>query len=77
MAQKGELRFSPWPLLSFKLPPLPPDYKPEHGNWLNYVRPGNCLGRGFVSDSRFGSGDVIKRTNRNVSRKWRKVQNAG
>src|SRR4051812_21720897 len=29
--------------------------------------------RGFVSDSRFGSGQVIKRSNRNVSRKWRRV----
>jgi hypothetical protein len=28
-------------------------------------------GRGFVSNSRFGSGQVIPRTNREVSRKWR------
>lgn len=34
---------------------------------------GNAAGRGFVSDSRFGSGQVIKRTNRDVSRKWRRV----
>jgi hypothetical protein len=28
--------------------------------------------RGFVSDARFGSGQVIKRTNRDVSRRWRR-----
>lgn len=27
--------------------------------------------RGFVSDSRFGAGQVIQRTNRDVTRKWR------
>lgn len=36
----------------------------------------NCQ-RGFVSDSRFASSSsetVIKRTNRETTRKWRKVQ---
>lgn len=28
---------------------------------------------GFVSDSRFGPGQVIKRTNRAVTRKWRRA----
>lgn len=33
--------------------------------------------RGFVSDSRFSSTDrVIKRTNRDTTRKWRKVAGA-
>ena len=31
---------------------------------------GNACYRGFVSDSRFGSGQVIKRTNRETTRKW-------
>ncbi len=31
------------------------------------------MGQGFVSDSRFGSDQVIKRTNRDVTRKWRAV----
>ena len=35
---------------------------------------GSECGRGFVSDARFGSGQVIKRTNRDSSRKWRKVE---
>ena len=34
---------------------------------------GSSCGRGFVSDSRFGSDQVIKRTNRSTSRKWRKL----
>jgi len=34
------------------------------------------LARGFVSDSRFGGGQVIKRTNRQSTRKWRKVGEA-
>jgi len=29
--------------------------------------------RGFVSDSRFGSDQVIKRTNRESTRKWREL----
>jgi hypothetical protein len=32
--------------------------------------------RGFVRDERFGSGQVIKGTNRAVSRKWRGVQDS-
>jgi hypothetical protein len=35
---------------------------------------GSACGRGFISDSRFGGGQVIKRTNRSTSRKWRKVE---
>lgn len=31
---------------------------------------GNACYQGFVSDSRFGSGLVIKRTNRATTRKW-------
>ena len=31
---------------------------------------GNACYQGFVSDARFGSGQVIKRTNRNTTRKW-------
>jgi len=34
------------------------------GHW------GNACHQGFVSDSRFGSGPVIKRTNRDLTRKW-------
>lgn len=34
---------------------------------------GSSCERGFVSDSRFGSGVVIKRTSRVVTRKWRNV----
>ena len=33
---------------------------------------GNHCARGFVSDARFGPGNVIERTNRDVSRKWRR-----
>lgn len=35
---------------------------------------GNACYQGFVSDSRFGSGNVIKRTNREVTKKWRKLE---
>ena len=34
---------------------------------------GPHCGRGFVSDSRFGSDLVIKRTNRASTKKWRKL----
>jgi hypothetical protein len=42
--------------------PKPPGPKPV-SEW------GAACGRGFVSDSRFGSGQVIKRTNRSAQRK--------
>lgn len=29
--------------------------------------------RGFISNSRFGSGQVIERTNRETTRKWRRL----
>ena len=35
---------------------------------------GGACGRGFVSDARFGSGQVIKRTNRETTRKWIRTQ---
>lgn len=37
---------------------------------------GHECGRGFVSDARFSGGrsKVIKRTNRNTTRKWRKLE---
>ncbi len=34
---------------------------------------GSACQRGFVRDARFGSDQVIKGTNRNTSRKWRKL----
>lgn len=33
---------------------------------------GAC-GIGFISNARFGSGQVIKRTNRETSRRWRQL----
>jgi len=35
---------------------------------------GLSSGRGFVRDARFGSGQVIKGTRREVTRKWRRLQ---
>jgi hypothetical protein len=35
---------------------------------------GAACRRGFVSDSRFGSGPVVPRTNRGNTRKWRQIQ---
>jgi hypothetical protein len=37
---------------------------------------GSACARGFVSDARFGSGQVIKRTNRDLTRKWIRSQAA-
>jgi hypothetical protein len=34
---------------------------------------GGSVGRGWVRDARFGSGQVIKGTNRATTRKWRRV----
>lgn len=34
---------------------------------------GAACGRGFVSNSRFGDGPVITRTNRKSTRAWRKI----
>lgn len=38
---------------------------------------GGACARGFVRDSRFGDGQVIKGTNRNTSRKWRNSKESG
>jgi hypothetical protein len=43
---------------------------PETGCWPTCEWGYSCM-RGFVSDSRFGDGEVIKRTNRLTTRKWR------
>ena len=52
------------------------DIDPETG-----IRPiskwGDACRRGFVSDSRFGSGPVIKRTNREVTRRWLRSRRQG
>ena len=58
--------------------PLPEVGTPGQSDYLQlgewWTRPAlvEC-GRGWVRDERFGSGQVIKGTNRNVSRKWREV----
>jgi hypothetical protein len=50
---------------------------PETGIWPIAEWGASCY-RGFVSDSRFSStAQVIPRTNRDVSRKWRALDNAG
>jgi hypothetical protein len=35
---------------------------------------GNRCSYGFISNSRFGSGQVIPRTNRETTRKWRSLE---
>jgi hypothetical protein len=35
---------------------------------------GSACYQGFVSDSRFGSARVIKRTNRETTRRWRRIE---
>lgn len=57
---------------------MPPDPRhpgkhidPATGIWPIAEWQGSCY-RGFVSDSRFGGGQVIKRTNRETSRRWRR-----
>ena len=59
---------------------MPPDPKrpgkhinPETGIWPICEWGYECM-RGFVSNSRFGAGQVIERTNRNKTRAWRKLQ---
>lgn len=70
---KGKLlspdaKFIPWPL-----PKLSTHVKGE-GGVLPISEWGAECGRGFVSDSRFSATDrVIKRTNRQSTRKWRAV----
>lgn len=64
-----DAKFLPWPL-----PKLATLAKGD-----GVLRPiaewGSECGRGFVSDSRFSSSDqVIPRTNRNTTRKWRGVK---
>lgn len=44
---------------------------PDAGGWP-ISEWGYSCGRGFVSDARFGGGQVIKRTNRDTTRKWRR-----
>ncbi len=39
--------------------------------WIHPPERSVHMRQGFVSDSRFGSGPVIKRTNRDVTQKWR------
>jgi hypothetical protein len=46
---------------------------PATGIWPMSEWGAECY-RGFVSSSMFGSGQVIKRTNRDVSRKWRRTE---
>jgi hypothetical protein len=60
-------------------PDLRPDPKhpgkhidPSTGIWPISEWGASCY-MGFVSNSRFGSGPVIKRTNRETTRKWRKL----
>jgi hypothetical protein len=49
---------------------------PETGIWPMSEWGSACY-RGFVSDARFSStSQVIPRTNRDVSRKWRQLDNA-
>lgn len=54
-----------------------PEPEPEKLTGLRPVSQwGNACQRGFVRDSRFGPGQVIKGTNRAVSRKWRKLDSS-
>lgn len=48
---------------------------PETGIWPISEWGYGCK-RGFVSDARFGSGQVIQRTNRETTRKWRRGSGA-
>lgn len=50
--------------------------KPETGIWPTCEWGYECQ-RGFVSDSRFGGGTVIKRTNRQTTRRWLNSARAG
>lgn len=60
---------------------MPPDpfnlakhLDPATGIWPIHEWGKNCS-RGFISDSRFGSGQVIKRTNRTATKKlYRKLE---
>lgn len=45
---------------------------PETGVWPVCEWGFECM-RGFVSNSRFGGGQVIERTNREKTRKWYKL----
>lgn len=58
---------------------MPPDLRhpgkhinPETGIWPTCEWGYECQ-RGFVSSARFGSGQVIERTNRETTRRWRNV----
>lgn len=57
---------------------MPDEPKPDHPKIdpATGIKPisewGSSCHRGFISDSRFGSGQVIKRTNRDVTRRWRR-----
>jgi hypothetical protein len=54
-------------------PRRPDKHRDPAGGWP-IEEWGYLCARGFVSDSRFGANaTVIKRTDRNVSRKWRRV----
>jgi hypothetical protein len=81
-----DLRFIPWPLAPVAGPPVStepigtprnPDGTPnyaylDHGEWWK-IEGCNSLGVGFVRNERFGSGQVVPGTNRQTSRKWRKI----
>lgn len=56
-------RFVPWPLAKSSVAHV------YNGGELHLTRP--CTTPGFVSDARFGGGEVVKRTNRATTRKWR------
>lgn len=55
--------------------PLPRERQPVKRSTFDPSTWGPECARGFVSDARFGPDDrVIPRTNRNVTRKWRRSQ---
>lgn len=63
------------PDAAYRVDPLRPDkhIDPRTRIW-RLSEWGAFCGRGFISDSRFGDGLVIRRTNRETTRKWRSVK---
>jgi hypothetical protein len=66
-----------------KVEDMPPDPRhpgkhinPETGIWPTCEWGYECQ-RGFISDQRFGSGQVIKRTSRGVTRRWGQSEGHG